>query len=85
MMSIPAFTLKKYIKQKKRHLGAGLSYSNQMKFVLNLFPIFLILFLVSIGFLALHNLLLACVLLGLHVLVIFTLINKSVLLKDENY
>jgi glycosyltransferase involved in cell wall biosynthesis len=85
MMSIPAFTLKKYIKQKKRHLGAGLSYSNQIKFVLNLFPIFLILFLVSIGFLALHNLLLACVLLGLHVLVIFTLIYKSVLLKDENY
>lgn len=81
MMSIPKTKIKNYLKQKSRHLGAGISYSIKMKLILNLFPVFLLLFLMSICFLLFHSFLVALSLFALHSLAIFLLIKKSVLVK----
>lgn len=79
MMSLPALSLNEYIIQKKRHLGAGLHYSWQMKWVLNLFPFLLLLFFVSISVLFFQHLFIAILLFLIHLIAVFSLKSKTVL------
>lgn len=81
MISIPARNLKSYIKQKKRHLSAGLYYSTKMKFFLNLFPLLMILFFVSCFFMSFYNFLFSFFLLLVNFFVFIILIFKSNLFK----
>ena len=53
--SVPKRSFKSWIKQKKRHLSAGLYYSKNIKLTLNLFPIFHILFIIISIYLFLIN------------------------------
>jgi len=48
--SVAKKTFKSWIKQKQRHLGAGVFYSTKMKIVLNLFPIFFLILIIFIVF-----------------------------------